>query len=334
VTNSICRIDSNGGLFGLPSSLTAKEATALARILGALWVSTYGQPTGDLVEDLAVCHRLFDPVARGARLRDLLALLPPAPSTPPSVRKWITEPLVVRVDSVRQIVGLEARVILDLLTTRDLSTTVTWTDPEIIAAHRAVASIYRAWSRQRLDQVIALRTGHAKEVMQAIAVGFVLALLVNRSTAPDRALQVVDIIDRPDDHVDGAVFAAAEAFAQRVSGRNDRSQAQHRLKGGYGVSEARRRLGEMLIRDTNGMYIAPSSSDAVVVLLAEDLARRTRLTAESLAYGFDALVEAYRRSFVRMALKSPSHERAADTRALRARVLEAFEQARKGEARD
>jgi len=296
-------------------------------------VSTYGQPTGDLVEDLAVCHRLFDPVARGGRLRDALARLPPAPPTPPSVREWVTEPLVVRVDGVRQIVGLEARVILDLLTARDLSTAITWTDREIIAAHRVVASVYRTWSRQRLDQVIALRTGHAKEVMQAIAVGFVVALLVNRSTAPERALRVVDI-DKPDDHVDGAVFAAAEAFAQRISGRNDRSQAQHRLKGGYGVSEARRRLGEMLIRDANGVYVAPSRSDAVVALLAEDLARRTRLTVEGLAYGFDDLVEAYRRSFVRMALKSPSHERAADTRALRAQVLEAFEQARKGKERE
>jgi hypothetical protein len=333
VTDSASRPDTTETLFGLPPSLTAKEASALARILGALWVSTYGQPTGDLVEDLAVCRRLFDPVARGGRLRDMLARLPPAPSTPPSVRGWVTEPLVVRVDGVRQIVGLEARVILDLLAAHDLSTAVTWTDREIIAAHRAVASVYRTWSRQRLDQVIALRTGNAKEVMQAIAVGFVLALLVNRSTAPERALQVMDI-NKPDDHVDGAVFAAAEAFAQRVSGRNDRSQTQYRLKGGYGVSEARRRLGEMLIRDANGMYVAPSRTDAVVVLLAEDLARRTRLTAESLGHGFDDLVEAYRRSFVRMALKSPSHERAADTRALRARVIETFEQARKGATRE
>lgn len=333
MTDSVSRLETDGALFGLPKSLTAKEATALACILSALWVNTYGQPIGDLVEDLAVCHRLFDPVARGGRLRDMLAGLPPAPSAPSSVRKWMTEPLVVRVDGVRQIVGLEARVILDLLTARDLSTTVTWTDREITAAHRAVADVYRTWSRQRLDQVIALRTGRAKEVMQAIAVGFVLALLVNRSTAPERALQVVNI-DKPDDHVDGAVFAAAEAFALRVSGRNDRSQAQYRLKGGYGVSEARRRLGEMLVRDGNGVYVAPSRSDAVVTLLAEDLARRARLTPEGLAFGFDDLVEAYRRSFVRMALKSPSHERAADTRALRVRVLEAFEQARTGRARE
>jgi hypothetical protein len=316
-------------LFGVPASLTAQEAAALARVLGAMWTNTYGQPVADFADDLGVCHRLFDPVARGSRLRENLAALPPAPPIPPSVRQWLREPLVVPVDHSRRIVGLEARIVLALLAARDLSLAVTWTEQEITEAYQTSTSVYRSWSRQRLDQVIALRTGRAKEVMQAIAVGFVLALLVNRSTAPERALQVADI-DRPDDEIDGAVFAAADAFARHISGRNKRSEAQHRLKGGYGATEARRRLGEMLVRDSHGVYVAPGRSGEVVAALANDLARRPRLTPESLAKGLDDLVATYRQSFARMALKSPSHERAADTRALLVQVLDAFERARMG----
>ena len=320
-------MDSDATLFGLPASLTAQEAAALARVLGALWLNTYGRPSGDLAVDLDVCRRFFDPVARGGRLRESLAALPPAPAIPPSVRQWIKEPLVVSVDSARRIVGPEARIILDLLAVRDLSSTVTWTNREITGAYLASTSIYRSWSRQRLDQVIALRTGQAKEVMQAIAVGFVLALLVNRSTAPERALRVTDI-DRPVDEIDGAVFAAADVFAHHISGRNRRSQAQHRIKGGYGATEAGRRLGEMLVRDSHGVYVAPGRTSEVVAVLAKDLARRKQLTSERLAGGLDDLVATYRQSFARMALKSPSHERAADTRALLADFLDAFERAR------
>lgn len=324
-------VDADADLFGLPASLTAQEAAALARALGALWVNTYGQPAGDFTADLGVCHRLFDPVARGSRLRESLAALPPAPPVPPSVRQWIKEPLVVRVDNTRRIVGLEARIILYMLAARDLSVAVTWNEQEIAAAYQTCTSVYRSWARQRLDQVIALRTGNAKEVMQAIAVGFVLALLVNRSTAPERALRLTDI-DRPSDEIDGAVFAAADAFARHISGRNNRSEAQHRLKGGYGATEAGRRLGEMLVRDSHGVYVAPGRTAEVVAVLGTDLARRTRLTSESLAKGLDNLVTTYRQSFARMALKSPSHERAADTRALLVQVLEAFERARMGAA--
>ena len=324
-------VDGDAALFELPPSLTAQEAAALARTLDALWVNTYGQPVADLAGDLDVCRRLFDPVARGSRLRESLAALSPAPAIPPSVRQWIKEPLVVRVDNSRRIVGLEARIILDLLANRDLSATVTWTEQEIAGAYQTSTSVYRSWSRQRLDQVIALRTGHAKEVMQAIAVGFVLALLVNRSTAPERALRVTDI-DRPDEEIDGAVFAAADAFARHISGRNRRSGAQHRLKGGYGATEAGRRLGETLVRDSHGVYVAPGRTSEVVAVLASDLARRTRLTSEHLAKGLDDLVATYRQSFARMALKSPSHERAADTRALLVQVLDSFERARMGAA--
>src|ERR1700730_2659654 len=96
--------NAEAALFGLPAGLTGPEATALARVLNTLWVSTYGQPIADFSDDLEVCHRLFDPVARGNRLRDTLAKLPPAPPIPPSVRQWIAEPLVVRVDNTHRII--------------------------------------------------------------------------------------------------------------------------------------------------------------------------------------------------------------------------------------
>ncbi len=314
------------GLFGLPRILTPQETASLQRALTTLWTSSYGQPPGSLESDLQLCRRYFDPVARGARLREVLAALPSSPAVPSSLQCWLVEPLVVRIDHARVLVGPEARLTLELLHASPAEETA-FSDADRAEIYRQLALLYRGWSRHRLDQVISLRAGQGREVMQAIAVGFVIALLVNRSNSPQRALHITDA-DRAEGSVDAAVFAAADAFAQNISGRNERSAAQHRLKGGYGVSEARRRLGELL-HDRGGLlYVTPGRANDVVLFLARDLARRNRLNREVLQHGLHDLVETYRRTFAEMALTVRSHERPADTAALVDELLEVFTHAK------
>lgn len=323
----------SGPFFGLPAALTASEAAALRDYLRQLWQITYGAaPDGALSDDLTACKRYFDPVARGLSLRDRLASLLPAPPTPPQLSAMLDEPLIVRVDSHHVLVGVEARLTLEALASTDSAGGLVQFGDAIIAASTAQAlSTYRSWSRHRLDQVIALRQGRGEEVMQAVAVGFVLALLVNRSTDRARAVPIQDQ-QRPDTSADHAVFRALEAFATRISERNDRSSAQQRLKSGYAVTEAGRRLGELLRRERSKdgpvLYIPPGSENTVVVFLAADLARRPRLTGDQLANAFDALVAAYRDAARSIALHTPAHERPASTAALRTRLLADFETAR------
>lgn len=322
-----------GPLFGLPAALSEAEASALHDYLRQLWQLAYGRtPDGPLEDDLAACKRYFDPVARGQSLRDRLADLPHAPRRPLLLTNLLKDPLVVRVDPQRVLVGVEARLTLEALTSTDAgSGLVRFSDAMIVAITTRALNTYRSWARHRLDQVIALRQGRGKEVMQAVAVGFVLALLVNRSTDKTRAVAIRDQ-QNLDTSADHAVFRSLEGFATSISDRNDRSPAQQRLKSGYAVTEAGRRLGELLRREEPAdgpiLYVAPGAEKAVIHYLAADLARRPRLNRDRLANAFDALVAAYRDAVRTIALHTPAYERPANTAAIRSQLLSAYEAAR------
>lgn len=315
------------GPFGLPRTLTLKESEGLLRILTNLWSTSYGAPpSADLDEDLEKCRLFFDPVARGQRLRDAIARLPAAPPVAPSMRPLIGDPITVRVDAQRLLVGMEARLILEALRSPRSEGQPGFSEPEIAEMYRRAASKYRSWSRKRLDQVIDLITGLGGEPLQPIAVGFVLALLVNRSTVPGRALSTVPT-PREEGTVDEAVLAAANAFANQISGRNGRSN-EHRLKGGYHVSEAARRLGPALVRKTDSVYVDASAEGEVIHRLGAELAKRGALNAAEVGAAMDALVRVYRTMFASLALTSPAHERVADTEALKEQLILAFGRAR------
>ncbi|MFJ8140150.1 hypothetical protein [Streptomyces sp. NPDC096013] len=230
---------------------------------------------------------------------------------------------------------MEARVLLSLLKEKDLEEGHVFLLPsEVSDMERRALSKYRAWATARLNQVVALRSGKAIEVMQAVSVGLVIALLINRSDDPDRAIPKLSKETPAGKQVNEAIYAGAERFASTlVPTRSERSAEEKRLKGGYGLSEAGRRLAHRLvtIKRPGGedlIHIAQSNRDEVVRFLGFDLARRPGLTSKVLSEAFDELVLAFRAEAGKLAHRSMVFERAADTRNLKTDLVAAFDEAR------
>jgi hypothetical protein len=322
--------------FGVPNILASSEAKTLHKSLSALWELTYGSKPAALSNDVQLCRRFFDPLARGQTLRERLSSLI---TTPPALLRTLKEfgpPLIYDAGAGTLLLGLEGRLLIDALDRRlgDRSVVVI-SDPEIAQMEHVALQMYRQWATARLTQVIDLRDGRGREVMQAVAVGVALALLVNRSDTPDRAVlsQGRETLDGKD--VNRAVFAGAEEFATIISGgRRGRSADEQKLKGGYGLSEARRRLAHrltMVRREAQGhqaFYIPNQFRSEVIAFLGRDLARRPTLSGPNLEMAFDSLVSAFRAKAESLAHRSMVFERAGDTLDLRDELLEAFEMAR------
>ncbi|MEU4823962.1 hypothetical protein AB0H37_19020 [Actinomadura sp. NPDC023710] len=242
------------------------------------------------------------------------------------------EPLVTDAGEGRFLVGIEARLLLSLLGSLGTSEVSVLTLNDIHEAESKALDAYRQWSRQRINQVIALRIGQGNEVLQAISVGVVLTLLLNRSTSTARAVR--RLRDRESAEIDRAVFASATRFAELISVSRGRSGSELQLKKGYGLTEARRRLAHRLVidrdsRDDDGLlYVPERYRDEVVVFLGRDLARRNSLTSEKLQFAFDELVSTFRSEAGKLANQSMVFERASDTLRLRRELLGAFESAR------
>ncbi|MFZ3557630.1 hypothetical protein [Streptomyces sp. BH055] len=322
-------------VFGIPAILTGDECVALIRDLTQLWHLSYGKTPGMLEADLIMCKRFFDPVARGHSLRDRLSKLPPTPTDLLRRANQYGEPLVTQAGDNVALVGVEARLMLDLLEEQYAGDDhLVLTQADVASVERRAMELYRSWSMARLNQVVALRRGQGSEVMQAIAVGVVIALLVNRSDTEERAVVRWHHSTANGQQVDSAIFAGAEAFAAEVSrNRSGRAAGEQRLKGGYALSEARRRLADQLVVAPNGkdggelLFIPARHRNEVVEFLGRDLARRPRLTLPILSSAFDALVGAYRGAAGQLAHRGMVFERSTDTRSLKEKLLREFSSA-------
>jgi len=320
-------------VFGVPAVLTAGEVTEMRDALCRLWELAYQQQVGDLDADLEACRSFFDPVARGHKLRERLTALPPAPADlrGGEAAGTLDEPVVIDAGAGRLLVGVEGRLLLQLLFEfSDATSRVVVPASAVLAAERRALAIYRDWARYRLSQVIALQAGHGTEVLQATSVGLVLALLVNRSTTPGRAINRLpnEQIDR---RVDEALYAGAIAFADAITPGRQRSPREQRLRGGFPLTEARRRLADRLVitkakrGQTSKVYIPEDRQDEVVEFIVRDLARRRdRPEAAILASAFDKLVKAFRTWSAQLASHGMIFEQPADTARLRDQLLKAF----------
>ncbi|NMO54839.1 hypothetical protein HH310_27105 [Actinoplanes sp. TBRC 11911] len=326
----------NDSIFGITPVLTGVEAATVLRSFSTLWNLNYGQQIGSLTDDLNLCRRFFDPLARGHTLRNRLSSLG---SAPPGLAKELGDykpPLIYDAGDQTFIIGVEGRLLIAMLSEEDLSDAViVFSASRIAQAEHTALQIYRDWSTARLSQVIDLRNGRGREVMQAIAVGITLALLVNRSDSPDRAVESQGRETEYGADLNEAVFNGAESFATIISGsRRGRSVDEQKLKGGYGITEARRRLAHRIVlapsveTGTPRVYIPSEFRNDVVTFLARDLARRPSLNTAQLGVAFDALVSALRANAGSLAHKSRTFEMASDTLDLRDELLEAFDEAR------
>jgi len=200
-------------------------------------------------------------------------------------------------------------------------------DAKLIPYDRLLAGLYRDWARHRLQSVVELLTGSTKP-LQVPAAGVVIALLVNRCTAEDRALTRF-ASGSAREVVDEAFFKPVQAFADILAPSQRRNRSDPRLVSGWMLYEARRRLGDgLVVRDARGgvdgkVWIRPEAQDEVIQLVTRDLVRghRARATPERFGAAYDALVVALRQELPRLAGFGLVHERPLDTEELRKRLL-------------
>ena len=322
----------NRNIFGIPAVLVSSEVHALTRGLSELWAAAYGQPLGSLTTDIELCRRYFDPLSRGNSIRERLAQLGPASAVVRRDLAQYGEPLVMRVDDTTMLVGVEARLVLDLLRNAEGDHAVLSTS-DINVAQGMALEFYRGLSTARLRQTLDLRAGRGREVMQAISVGLTVALLINRSDSRSRAISQRDPESVDGADVDTAIFAGAERFADVIAGSRGsrRAVSEQKLKSGYALTEAKRRLAHRLVIERmkakrhSLIFIPAEYRSEVVDYLGRDLARRAGLTADTLGVAFDQLLHAFQGEASKLAHRSMVFDRPGDTRRLRADLLEAFE---------
>jgi len=165
--------------------LSPSDAKGLAIALRQTWTATMGFEPGDLEQDLEATRTWFDPVAQGERLRKAIFGLSPLPMDLVNPGP----PLIFPIDAQRRLVTPEGRCCIELLG-RSLAANdriVLIDDTTIQPLERRIAMLYRDWSQHRLRSVAELLAGQSKP-LQIAAAGVVLALLVNRSTGPERAV--------------------------------------------------------------------------------------------------------------------------------------------------
>lgn len=322
-------------VFNIPLTLTDAEASELRIVLSQVWELAYGEAPAEKEHDIARCRDFFDPVARGFKLRERLTALPEVPAQTRDAALRIAGPLITDAGDGRLIVGVEARILLDLLEGGyRRQTGGHWVLPETVAraAENQALQTYRNWTMRKLTEAIALQAGQGKEALQATSVGLILALLINRADSPERAVM------RPDEGaghpVDEALHSAALAFADSIAASRTapgkpRSPDQHRLHGGYMLTEARRRLAGKMSGYPEAVYIKPGMAGDVVRFLAGELARRKNLTDSQLEDAFARLVDTFRANARSLAMHNAIFESPAATRELREELLAAFTEARK-----
>lgn len=278
------------------------------------WTTQHeGQYPLNLSADLKTLAMYFDPLAREATLRRRLERLPAAPDELP-------EALALEVGGGRRTVTPEGRVALELLRglLADGGPTLVIDADTLAAAHALVADFYRKLARRRLDKVRSLAAGEAPPMLP-VAAGFVLLLLVNRSTSRQRSLpqSAADADQRS--VIDGAFAPALRAFAETLTGEGfrgrDASLGGLSLYQGYAPTEARRRLGSRLRLEDGRLWIPEREEDEALAFVARELKRRS--DEDRALAAFDALIHNYRATSSRVANLQLAHERPAHTARLR-----------------
>lgn len=303
---------------GLADSYLREDAERLSTAMADLWQSAVG-PVDDFEADLRRLKSLFDPVATGARLRRELLALAPAPPTAGS----LPAELALVIDDERVIPTPETRAAMEVLSVSDEGGgVVLLEEAAVFDAHAALLRLYREWGRHRLTSVIALMHGDERP-LQVPAIGVAVALLVNRNTAPERAL--TRFSDRDDRRmVDETFFPPADAFSARVAPSARRSEEKEQLIGGWRLHEVVRRAPEALVIEPDRVYIAAGAEAALIDVLATALARRESLTVEALSGGLQALVAELRARLPRLETLGLTFERPHETHRVVERLIGAF----------
>lgn len=309
-------------IFGVPFVLRRQDAQQLVESLGNLWITQTGEPSSSLAEDLNLLFsKLFNPKTSGARLRDVLTSLPAAPT----VRsRFLNPPLIVRAGQ-STIVTPEGRAVHELLRSllEESDKDPIGIDPiDALALANLAYQRYRGVGVRRLEDAVGLLEGNA-EGLRLTSIALLLFLLINGSTSSATAIR------RPRDshelnRLDQAVAKAISAFADTLSSRS-RDPSHFSLYSGYVVTEARRRLGQILGRTPDEIYVDFKYWDVVIKRVAKELRRSQRSPeTQHVMNAFDNLVSAYREERPTLASMGVTHESRVSTAKLRSQLERAL----------
>jgi len=310
-------------LFGMPLVLDEEDVRRVQRVATEAWEHQSGRPPGDLEEDLGALAAWFHPKLRGATLRARLGDLEPLALSPAGIPPLVLLPC----GEGRGLLTPEGRAWL-ACSAEPRSRTggqFVWTVDQGRPLETLLLTLYRGWTRHRLEDVIEKQSGAGAPMLPS-AVALVLLLLVNGSLEENRAIRRVRAPETQA-RIDSVVADVIVAFADSLAGPSSRGRSpeQFSLWSGYPLTEARRRLAGLLVVDPEegAIYLAPGSEERVSQFLAQDLARRRGLTAERLEEAFDALVDTYRQRLPDLSALGSGFERVGRTEALRERLSRA-----------
>jgi hypothetical protein len=312
-------------IFGMPLAMTHDDAHHAQEVLLRAWRLQFDRPPQEFLQDLEVLAGWFHPKLRGATLRKKLVQLAPLEGG----AALLPESVLLPCGDERFLVTPEGRAWLECLDKPESvgEDQIVFSSKQAIPYERDLLAAYRSWARHRLDDVIEKRTGLGPPMLPT-AVAIVLLLLVNRSLDPETAIRRVRE-PAAQAKIDDVVADVIAAFADELAGqsRRGRSREQFSLWSGYPLTEARRRLAGRLVlnADTGTVFVDAGSEPEVVEFVAQDLARRRDVDADSVGRAFDALVSAYRRRLEDLSGLGSGFERVGRTDALRQQLIEAVQ---------
>ncbi|NEK85255.1 hypothetical protein GCU60_05685 [Blastococcus saxobsidens] len=334
-------------LFGVPTLLTSTDASAIVAGLSTLRdaQSSTLPPTArrvpadlsPLAAELARQRYWFDPVAKGERVREALAALPRVqvriPHSSNETVIVVPDPPGQRVEEpgARMLLTPEGTVVLHCVEravqaarqAEALPGEPIQLDPgDTQAALLTLADAYRSWTRQRVNQVIALLTTEPSTLRPAAA-GLLLVLLLNRNTSRDRALP------RPKDRrrletISGAIAGPALAYARTLTGSERATATGVDLYRGWALGELTRRLGGGLHTGLDeGIYLDPAAENDALARLADDVSRRPAAARARVEAAIDAALEAYTAARPVLAGLALAYDRPSNTQRIRDALLDA-----------
>lgn len=295
-------------------------ASAPRMIKRALSDGTASSDDAVLRRDLDAMSLWFQPTATEKSLRAVLADLPPA--EPPL---FDAGDLLLPVRPDAGLVTPEGRAALWCLVHAQQSGAFAdadlylWIDPATAAAaEKALLDQYRNWCLRRLKGVAGLLQDETA-TLRPTAAGMLLVLLINRNTAPERA------VPRPSDEsrrraISAAIAEPALAYAHALTGREKAAESGMDLYRGWALGELSRRLGGG-IETARGIYIRPEAEDRAVERLVADLRKRPPVVRQRVAAALDAALASYEKSRPVLSSLGLAHERPSNTAALRTRLL-------------
>lgn len=326
------QLDPPQHLFGLPYRMSRGFVAALSEDLVSRFEAQHGRPPAEPGEDLQLMReKLFDPVSREERLRreldsikDELSFAPPE-GTP--------ETLVLAIGEGAFIITPEGRLAIPVLKRALVAVEgeIAIDELDISAVEHLLSTTYREWVRYRLNKVVSLRSGEGRAMLPA-AIGTVLFLLVNGNIGVEAALGQPRKADEQR-RLDDAVTAPIEAFVREIepSRRGSGADRRHlRLYNGYGLSEARRRMGQDIVlerepgeAESKRLYIAEGAEERVISALGREM--RAREVDRDRALGaLEAFLEVYEEERPRIAAFGVSNARPSRTKRFREALLKAI----------